>query len=397
LDWSRNGKGALVPLVEAVKKVVKVPVFCACRLDPVIGEEYLRKGKLDFVGMTRRLLADPELPNKVIAGKLEDIRPCTGCLHCIDVRNKNQLLECSVNPGLNKEREYVFNFKPAAQKKRVMVVGGGPAGMEAALTAARRGHVVSLFEKNRLGGLIPIAAILKGFETNDYLALLNYYEKQLAKQGVATYFGVNPGEGIVAGMEPDVLILATGALPGKLEIPGNDSKKVMHSSRLHKQVRFFLNFFSPKALQTLTKIWMPIGKRVVIIGGSIMGCETAEFLIKRGRQVTIVHNSQTLGDGIPVEDLMRLVPWLDSKGIMRYLEAKWEEVTPEGLVITTKEGERKILPADTVLVTLPYLPDTTIAKRFENAAAEVYAIGSSAEPGLIVNAVAAGAKVGREI
>jgi len=397
LDWSRSGKGALVPLVEAVKKVVRVPVFCACRLDPVIGEEYLRKGKLDFVGMTRRLLADPKLPNKVMAGRLEDIRPCIGCLHCIDVRNKNQLLECAVNPGLNKEREYVFNFQPAAQKKRVMVVGGGPAGMEAALTAAKRGHEVSLFERNRLGGLVPVAAMLKGFEIEDYLALTKYYVTQLAKEKVETYFGVNPGASLVVGMEPDVLILAAGALPSKLEIPGSGSKKVLHSARLHKQLRFFLNFFSPKALQTLTKFWMPIGKRVVIIGGSIMGCETAEFLIKRGRKVTIVHNGKTLGDGIPVEDLMRLIPWLDSKGITCYTEAKGEEVTNDGLVITTKDGERRVLPADTILVTLPYFPDTTIAKKFEDMVLETYLIGSGAEPGLIVNAIASGAKMGREI
>ena len=125
--------------------MVSVPVFCACRLDPVMGEKFLRQGKLDFVGMTRRLLADPELPNKVIAGRLEDIRPCTGCLHCIDVRNKNKLLECQVNASLGREREYAL--KPAAKKKKVMVVGGGPAGMEAARVAALRGHEVRLYEK----------------------------------------------------------------------------------------------------------------------------------------------------------------------------------------------------------------------------------------------------------
>jgi 2,4-dienoyl-CoA reductase (NADPH2) len=397
LDWSRHGKGALVPLVEAVKKVVQVPVFCACRLGPINGEEYLQLGKLDFVGMTRRLLADPDLPNKVITGRLEDIRPCTGCLHCIDVRNKNQLLECMVNPGLNKEREYVFNFKAAEKKKRVMVVGSGPAGMEAALTAAQRGHEVTLFEKHRLGGLVPVAAMLKDFETNDYLALVEYYKTQLAKEGVETYFGVNPGAGITGGMKPDVLILASGAVPGKLEIPGSNRKRVVHGSTLHRQLRFFMSFFSPGALQTLTKIWMPIGKRVVIIGGSIMGCETAEFLIKRGRKVTIVHDGKTLGDGIPVEDLMRLIPWFDKKGIERYTEAKWEEITADGLVITAKDGGRKTIAADTVLVTLPYLPDTTIGKRFDGEAPEIYVIGSSAEPGLIVNAIASGAKIGREI
>jgi 2,4-dienoyl-CoA reductase (NADPH2) len=397
LDWSRHGKGALVPLVEAVKKVVKVPVFCACRLDPVIGEEYLRAGKLDFVGMTRRLLADPELPNKVIEGRLEDIRPCTGCLHCIDVRNKNQLLECMVNASLNKEREYVFNFKPAEKKKRVMVVGGGPSGLEAALIAKQRGHTVSLYEKNRLGGLVPTAAMVKDFEAEGFLALVEYFKKQMAKEGVKVTTGKSIDTKVIEAFKPDVVILAAGALPSKLEITGSDSNKVLLSSKLHKQMRFFMKFFSPLTLQKLTKIWMPIGKRVVIVGGNIMGCETADFLIKRGRKVTIVHAGETLGDGIPVEDLMRLIPWLDKKGIVRYLEAKFEEVTAEGLVITTKEGEKKTIATDTVLVTLPYLPDTTIAKKYKGKAPEIHVIGSCAEPGLIYNAIVSGASIGREI
>lgn len=397
LDWSRGGKGALVPLTEAVKKVVKVPVFCACRLDPVIGEEYLRQGKLDFVGMTRRLLADPELPNKVIEGRLEDIRPCTGCLHCIDVRNKNQLLECMVNASLNKEREYVYNFKPADKKKRVLVVGGGPSGLEAARVAAQRGHQVSLFEKNRLGGLVPTAALVKDVERDDFLALVAYLKTQAAKEGVAVTVGKNAGAADIASFKPDVLLIAAGAAPSKLEIPGSDRSSVLHSSQLHKQLRFFMKFFGVKTLQKLTKIWMPVGKRVVIVGGSIMGCETAEFLIKRGRKVTIVHDGPTLGEGIPVEDLMRFNPWLDKKGIERYTEAKWDAVTAAGLAITTKEGVKKTLLADTILVTLPYLPNKDIGKSFEGKAPEIYSIGSCAAPGLVVNAIADGAKIAREI
>ncbi len=397
LDWSRGGKGALVPLTEAVKKVVKVPVFCACRLDPVIGEEYLRQGKLDFVGMTRRLLADPELPNKVIEGRLEDIRPCTGCLHCIDVRNKNQLLECMVNASLNKEREYVYNFKPADKKKRVLVVGGGPSGLEAARVAAQRGHQVSLFEKNRLGGLVPTAALVKDVERDDFLALVAYLKTQAAKEGVAVTVGKSAGAADIASFKPDVLLIAAGAAPSKLEIPGSDRNSVLHSSQLHKQLRFFMKFFGVKTLQKLTKIWMPVGKRVVIVGGSIMGCETAEFLIKRGRKVTIVHDGPTLGEGIPVEDLMRFNPWLDKKGIERYTEAKWDAVTAAGLAITTKEGVKKTLLADTILVTLPYLPNKDIGKSFEGKAPEIYSIGSCAAPGLVVNAIADGAKIAREI
>ena len=395
LDWSRKGKGALVPLTEAVKKVVKVPVFCACRLDPVIGEEYLRQGKLDFVGMTRRLLADPDLPNKVIEGRLEDIRPCTGCLHCIDVRNKNQLLECMVNAGLGKEREYAL--KPAEKKKRVMVVGGGPSGLEAARVAAQRGHRVSLFEKNRLGGLVPMAAMVKGFEIDDFLSLVKYFKTQMAKEGIAVTLGKNVGAAEIASFKPDVLVLAAGASPSSLEIPGSHRRSVINSSKLHRQLRFFMKFFGAKTLQKLTKIWMPVGKRVVIVGGAIMGCETAEFLIKRGRKVTIVHTDKALGAGIPIEDQMRFFPWLDKKGIVRYTEAKFEEVTAEGLVITTKEGEKKTLAADTILVTLPYFPNADIVKSFEGKAPEIHTIGSCSEPGLIVNAIADGAKIGRKI
>ncbi len=183
LDWSQHGKGAWVPLATAVKKTVSVPVFCAGRLDPVMGEDLLRRHKLDFVGMTRRLLADPELPNKVKAGRLEDIIPCIGCLHCMDVRNKNKAVECVVNPRLGRERE--FNLKPAEQKKKVLVMGGGPSGMEAARLAALKGHEVQLYEKdNALGGLLPLASLVKDTQMADILALVRYYQIQLAKAGV---------------------------------------------------------------------------------------------------------------------------------------------------------------------------------------------------------------------
>ena len=152
LDWSRRGDGATVPLAEAVKARVS-----RCRSGPPAastrrwGEKYLREGKLDFVGMTRFLLADPEYPNKVREGRLEDVRPCLGCLHCFEMRNRNKKLECRVNGTLGREIMPEYQATPAATKKKVLVVGGGPSGMEAARVAAERGHDVVLYEKDARG------------------------------------------------------------------------------------------------------------------------------------------------------------------------------------------------------------------------------------------------------
>ncbi len=393
LDWSRQGKGAFIPLTEAVKKVVPVPVFAACRLDPFLGEQFLREGKLDFVGMTRRLLADPELPRKVTEGRLEDIRPCTGCLTCIDVRNKNQLLQCQVNASLSREREYAL--KPADKKKKVMVVGAGPSGMEAARVAARRGHQVRLYEQgHRTGGLIPLAAMVKELDLDELLNLIGYFKTQLQKGGVEVVTGKTVGPAEIGTFKPDTLVLAAGAVHNKLDIPGIGSKKVIAGAQLHKQLKFYLRFFGPKMLERLTKIWMPVGKKVVIVGGNIQGCELSEFLFKRGRQVTIVESGPELGEGITKEDLFRFMPWLERRDIPAYAGVTYEEVNDKGLVITTADGERKILETDSIVVTLPLLPNTAIAKDLEGRVAETHVVGSCAEPGLIYNAIADGAKLG---
>ena len=199
LDGSRNGAGSWVPLAALAKKVVSIPVIATAGINAELGEKILRQGKADFIGMTRSLFADPELPNKVAAGRLEDIAPCTRCLSCIDAIFTHPIPGnscCRINASLTREREY--EIKPAVKKKKVMVVGGGPAGMEAARVAALRGHEVVLYEKeHQLGGSVPVAATVKGLEIEDLPALVRYLNTQITKLGVKINLGKEVNKALV--------------------------------------------------------------------------------------------------------------------------------------------------------------------------------------------------------
>jgi 2,4-dienoyl-CoA reductase (NADPH2) len=157
-----------------------------------------------------------------------------------------------------------------------------------------------------------------------------------------------------------------------------------------------MTFFSPRLLRPLTKVWMPIGKRVVIIGGNIQGCQMAYFLVKRGRKVTIVDTAEEIGTGL-LEIFVKphLLNWLDEKGVVMLPGVKYEEITDQGLTVTTKEGKRQTIEADTIVTALPLLPNTKFLKSLEGSAPEVYAIGDCKDPHLTVDAIADGARIGR--
>lgn len=400
VDGSGYGAGANVPIAAEIKKAVNVPVIVMGKMNWDIGEKAIRAGKVDIISMNRRLFADPQLPNKVKEGRIEDITPCASCMTCFNLGEHFQPVACRVNASFGKEREY--EIKPAANKKKVMVIGGGPAGMETARVAALRGHEVVLYDQeNKLGGSMPLAAMVKGFEREDIMGFVAYLRTQLAKLGVRVNLGKKVTPQTVMEVRPDVLVIAAGGKDTIPDIPGINGSNVLTGSKLHEKLKFFLKFMSPKLLRSISAIWLPyVGKNVIIIGARLHGCQTAEFLVKRGRKVTIVDSGtkEQIGEGM-LEVFLKpyLLYWLADKGVEIIPEVACNEITKEGLAITTKEGSKRILKADTIITALPLQPNTDLAKSMEGKAKEVYTIGDAKEPHMIFDAVADGSRIGHQI
>jgi 2,4-dienoyl-CoA reductase (NADPH2) len=389
-DSSDKGVGANVPGAAGIKSAVTIPVIVVGKLDADLGEKAIREGKVDFIAMTRRLLADPDYPNKIAEGRPEDIQPCTGCDNCLGSRR------CRINGLLGTPYNTI---EKADKKKKVLVIGAGPAGMSAARVSALRGHDVILCEKSTmLGGLLPIASIVKGSRPEDLSLITNYFSTQLAKLGVRVELGKEAGLSVVDKIKPDVVFLATGGTSTVPKIPGMDRPNVVNGAELHRRLKFALKFFKPETLRKLTKFYMPLGRRVVVIGGAIQGCELAEFLTKRGREVTVVEAGDLMGNGMVDAMLDYLLHWFKKKGVILISGVKkYVEITDKGLTIITKEDQKQTIEADSIVTALPLTPNNELLDGLKAKVPEVYAIGDCKEPLLIADAIGTGLRLAREI
>lgn len=384
-----------VPLVfgaEFVKKGVSIPVIAVGKLNFESAEKMLRKGKADFAAFARALISDPDAPNKLHEGRLLDIRPCTHCMTCVDAFVRSAHERCRVNAAYGQERE--MQIIPAESKKRVLVIGGGPAGMEAARVAALRGHSVTLCERHsKLGGLVPLASLIKSTEIENLPAFIAYLEHQLKMLGVRVRRGTAVSAEFVRHLAPDAVIVASGSKLRLPEIPGLDKKIVMTSADLHKRVRLPMRLVGSSVLESATKIWMPVGKRVVLIGGLMQGVELAEFLIKRARQVVVTETAEQLGTGILEIHRTRVLEWLRDSGVTLLANVRYEGITEEGVELITRDGTRRFFGADSVIVLGVREPDDALCEELRRMVPAVYAIGDCHEPGMIVDAVEAGHRV----
>jgi 2,4-dienoyl-CoA reductase-like NADH-dependent reductase (Old Yellow Enzyme family)/thioredoxin reductase len=366
---------SFVPLAEAVKRVVSVPVVAVGRIPPEFAEEVIRDGKADFVSMGRELLVDPYLPQKAASGKLEDIRPCIYCLTCLDSMNwRREGVCCVVNPTLGREGEY--QVKPAESPKKVVVVGGGPGGMEAARVAALRGHKVVLFDEGEeLGGQLLLAAKPPFKDTIEVFR--KYLVRQVTKLGVELRLGKEFTPDMLNKLKPDSVILATGVKPFIPQIPGIRSRKVIQASEV--------------------LMGAETGERVVIIGGELVGCETALLLAERGKKVTIMRHGPELAT--KVHGLIRepMLARLKYKGASVLTGVEYQEITDAGVVIKTAAGEKKIIEADTVVLAAGSTPNTELAAALKGKVAQVLSVGDCVEPRSIMEAVDEGYRAGLKI
>jgi 2,4-dienoyl-CoA reductase (NADPH2) len=246
--------------------------------------------------------------------------------------------------------------------------------------------------------LMPLASIVKGSRPEDLSLIITYFSRQLAKLGVKVEFGHEADLALVDRVKPDVVFLATGGTSTVPKIPGIDKPNVVSGVALHRQLKFALKFFKPQMLRKLTKLYMPMGKSVIVIGGAIQGCELAEFLTKRGRKVTVVETKPMIGEGMVDALLSNLMLWFKKKGVTLISGVKeYVEITGKGLTIITSEGKKQTIEADSIATALPLTPNDELLNGLKAKVPEVYAIGDCREPLLIADAIGTGLRTAREV
>jgi 2,4-dienoyl-CoA reductase-like NADH-dependent reductase (Old Yellow Enzyme family)/thioredoxin reductase len=384
-------EGHLVPAAEAIRRAVAVPVSVTSRVSPELAEQHLRAGRLDLVRLGRALIADPWLPRKLALGRRREVTPCIFCSLCVDPKLRQPAAVCAVNPDLGRERAAnpdlgrasainsdlsrasAAGSQPAARRKRVVIVGGGPAGMEAARTAAGRGHQVLLYEEGeRLGGQLLVASKPEAARrTLDELC--RHLAGEVARLGVEVRLGERFAPELLAGCEPDVVVLATGSRAEPPDWPGGGGAHLLAATEVFAGA--------------------PTGERVVVVGSELVGCEAALFLAERGRRVTLLGRSREPASRVPT-DLAIYLRWaLAERGVEVESRAEVVEAGPGEVVFRDAAGERHTRAADTVVFATGARPRESLAGTLAGKVAALYTIGDCNRPRGIREAIAEGREV----
>ena len=389
LDGSHSGFASFLPMVKAIKEAVDVPVGCAAYMDLRVGPDYLNdaitRGDLDLVFMNRPLNCDPELVQKLAEHRREDVIPCMKCMHCHDSNStgKRYPSTCRMNPNTNHSFTEVMpeggKPLPAETPRKVMVIGAGPAGMEAARVAAERGHSVSLYDNSdKLGGLLPFARGVKGDHEHfdDYLT---YMAHQLDKNGVDIHLFKRVDAALVKEENPDAVIVAVG---GKRvsKLSGTDATPV---------------FTPEQAFGGESKL----GDTVAILGAGVQAVDFAAYLATLGKKIVMIHSDAAVDIDKGQSGWFKkyILPYLQAKGTRIWSSAEILGLEDGGVKFVTEAGYEKTVKVDSVVEFYNMVPNTELADELTAAGFEVHTVGDCADPHNIQRAVLSGNLTARKI
>lgn len=400
---SDYGPAHNIAQAEAIKNVVDVPVILVGRIhDPELAEDILANGQADLIAMARPLLADPYLPQKVIDGTPERIRRCISCESCIDSMQMADNLGCAVNPFSGREAELVV----ATGSKKVVVIGGGTAGMEAARLAAQAGHRVVLFEaQRRLGGSLTLASTVHA----DNERFLSWLLAELDRLPVDIRLGFPATLDVVRAEAPDAVIVANGAVVKTPAIPGSDQPHVLTGALLRQVMSGSLDgdealrlpncqrvlvtrcipwvqrIATPSLLRRVSRWWLPLGKTVVIIGSDLAAIELAEFLAHRGRRVHVLDSATKITPEVGKKRRHEHMGRLDALRITLNTAVSIKRIERSAVVIETA-GREKAVPCDNVIVAGEVRASLELSRELSSAGLPVTTVGDATGLGLIVKA-----------
>ena len=397
--------GGFLEFVKMAKKALSIPIVAVGRIELDVAERGLKNKEFDFLAMGRKLLADPGLPNKIISGQEHLIRPCIYCYICVSQIFINQPMMCAVNSQLGNEHRNENIICSTADQKKILVIGAGPSGMEAARLLAMRGHHVEIWEKDKdIGGTVRVAAL--AYEPNGHL--INYLKNSLSELGVKIKMNALGTPETIKAFNPDHVVVAVGANRDAPSIIGKDSNNVFDGEELRgllfgsdieamkklslvQQIILKIGRASQllrniNALRFLSKLWMPLSKDIIIIGGDLVGLELAEFLVERGRKVKVLEPTGSLGPNLSIVRRSRVVHLLKEHGVDLLTNVEIKEIRGQEVFVYHEDTD-KTFKMDQVIIALGANPNLSLSRMLSKINIPHTTIGDCASIGYIHGAI----------